>query len=66
MKKLSKTTTQQELIDKINKAADIIHKSSLNSYAQYIIVSPKIAEAIENLNIKILRKKKLKAIFESQ
>lgn len=49
----------QNLIDKLNKAAEIIHKKSLEPQSNWIIVSPKIAEILENLDIRKLRKKKL-------
>lgn len=53
------STTQRNLVDKINKAAEIIHKKSLQPQANWIIVSPEFAEALENLDIRKLRKKKL-------
>ena len=51
----------KELLKKINNAANIIHKKTLNS-ANYIITSTKISEAIESLYIKKLRKKKLNSL----
>ena len=50
------------LIDKINQASDYIAKAGRNSSANYMIVSHKLAEIIENLDIKKHRKKKLQAI----
>ena len=58
MKKISQT----ELIDKINKASEIISNANVKGSANYVIVSPKIAEAINNLDIRKLRKKKLNKI----
>ena len=52
------------LFSKINDAANIIAKKSRYSSANYLIVSPKIAEAIDNLDIKKLRKKKLLEIYK--
>lgn len=51
--------TQKELIKKIEEASKEIHKRRLSGNANYIICSPKIAEAIDNLDIKKSRKKKL-------
>ena len=56
---------QKNLITKINLAANIIAKKSRSSEANYIIVSPEIAEIIENLDIRIQRRKKLQKIAES-
>ena len=51
----------KELYDKILKASEEISKKSIES-SNYIIVSPKIYEIIENLDIKKHRKKKLMKI----
>ena len=59
-------TTQNELVDKILEVSEYIHKAALKPQANYIIVSPQVAEAIENLDIRRHRRKKLKAIFKSQ
>lgn len=56
---------QNELIEKINKAANIIHQKNIRGEADYIIVSPEVAEIIDNLNIKRHRLKKLKQIFKN-
>ena len=56
--------TNEELFYKINKAANIIAKKARESSANYIVVSPKIAEAIENLDIRVERRKKLKKLDE--
>lgn len=53
------------MYDRILKASEQIAKMERNK-ANYIIVSPKIAEALENLDIKKHRRKKLEAIFKSQ
>ena len=39
------------LIDKINQASDYIAKAGRNGSANYIIVSPRLAEIIENLDM---------------
>jgi hypothetical protein len=57
--------TQKEMYDRILKASEQIAKMERNK-ANYIIVSPKIAEALENLDIRKHRRKKLEAIFKSQ
>jgi hypothetical protein len=54
------------LYEKISKAAELIHRKSLTGAGNYIIISPKIAEIIENLNIKKHRKKKLEQIFRTR
>ena len=51
---------QNKLIDKINNAADIISNANLKGTANCIIVSSEISEILDNLNIKRLRKKKVK------
>lgn len=55
--------TNKELYYKILNASEIISKSSYKT-SNFIIVSPIIAEAIENLDIKKHRKKKLMKINE--
>jgi len=50
------------LIDKILKASEAIHKKTLNNSANYMVCSPEFAKAIENLDIKKQRRKKLEAI----
>lgn len=57
-----KKVDQKKLIDKINKAAEIIHNANLRGSGSYLIVSGEIAEAIENLDIKKNRRKKLNKI----
>lgn len=53
---------QKELIKKLLKATDIIHKKRIETNTNWMIVSPQIAEIIENLDIKIQRRKKLEQI----
>ena len=53
--------TPKELIEKLNKASEVINKAS-RSQGTYMIVSPKIAEALDNLDVKKYRKKKLKQL----
>lgn len=53
------------MYDRILKVSEQIAKMERNK-ANYIIVSPKIAEALENLDIRKHRRKKLEAIFKSQ
>lgn len=53
---------QKELIEKLLKATDIIHKKRIETNTNWMIVSPQIAEIIENLDIKIQRRKKLEQI----
>lgn len=50
------------LIDKINQLSAEIAKATRNGSANYIICSSKIVEAIENLDIRKQRRKKLDAI----
>ena len=54
------------LIDKINSAASVIHKASLNNNANYVVCSKEFAEAIQDLDIKRQRKKKLLQIEKRQ
>lgn len=51
----------KELCDKILKTSNKISQNSRNT-SNFMIVSPKIAELIENLDIKKHRKKKLMKI----
>jgi hypothetical protein len=50
------------LYDKITEASNYIHKKSLENSGNWMIVSPKLAEAILNLDIKRARRKKLERI----
>ena len=55
--------TNKELIEKIIKASEIIQQNRLSEVSvNYVIVSPQIAEALDNLDIKKQRRKKLKRI----
>lgn len=53
--------TNEELVERLNKVSDAINKASRDK-GDYIIVSPQIAELIENLDIKKHRIKKIKQI----
>ncbi len=53
---------QKTLIEKVLKVSEEMHKKSLQGRANFIILSPKIAEIIENLDIKKHRRKKLEKI----
>ena len=63
-------TTNEELINKINAAATIIANKSRTNSANYIIVSPKIAKILEELDtvkvLRKLRKEKLEQIFKNK
>jgi hypothetical protein len=52
-------STNKELIDKLLKASELIHQQSLQPKANFIVCSAKVAEMIQNLDIRRLRKKKL-------
>lgn len=54
--------TQKEFLEKLQEAANIIHKKSIQPKANWMIVSEEIAEMIENLDIRVLRRKKLEQI----
>lgn len=66
MTEKKKSKIESELLEKINIVSNLIHEKSLRGDADYIIVSPKVAEAIENLDIKKLRKKKLEQILKKR
>lgn len=53
---------QKDIADKILKAAEIIHKKSLQGPADWMVVSPKFTEYLEKLNKREQRRKKLEAI----
>jgi len=55
--------TNKELYDRIMIASEVIEKAS-RSKGSYIIVNSQVAEALENLDIKKQRKKKLKKLEE--
>ena len=44
---------------------NMIHKKSMYGVGNYMVVSPKIAEALRHLDIKKLRKDKLNQIFKN-
>jgi len=52
----------KKLIEKLNKAAEIINKSSRTGSANFIVCSPQFAKIIEDLDIRVQRKKKLDKI----
>ena len=58
--------SNKKLVEKLLKAANNIHHESIKGSANYIVISPKFAEMIDNLDIKRHRKKKLNKIFKSQ
>jgi len=66
LKEKQKLKKLKNLIDKIFEASKIIHDKALRGDGNYVIVSSKVAEMVDNLDIKKLRKKKLKKIFEEQ
>jgi hypothetical protein len=59
---LNKQKQQRILIDKINKASNAIHKASLNSPANYMILSSKAAKYFDKLIKREQRKTKLEKI----
>ena len=59
----------KKLLKKVLKASNIIHKQTLKGSANYLIVSPKMAEAISNLDPeyrRMIRKQKLDKLNEVQ
>lgn len=60
---IKKNNNLINLYDKILKCAELLNEKSLKGNANYLIISTKVAEIIENLNIKKHRKKKLQKIF---
>ena len=52
------------LYDKIMKASNVIHKANLKGSGNFMIISPKVAEIIENLDIRKYRRKKLEKLNE--
>lgn len=56
--------SNEDLLKIINDAANMIHNKNLRGYANYMIVSARAAEMIDNLDIKRLRKKKLLEILK--
>jgi len=60
---------QKKLIEKINNASNIIAQKSRTGSADFIIVSPEVAEMLKNLDpiIKLRkeRKKKIEQIFKN-
>jgi len=57
---------KNSLFDKLNKASNTIHEAKLKNNANYIVVSPEVAEIIKNLNKREIREKKLKRILNNE
>jgi hypothetical protein len=55
----------KELIDKLLKASETIHKRSIKGSANYMVVSPAVANAINGLK-KDARKEKIKNLFPDE
>jgi len=55
-------SSEKELYTKILEASNRIHEASLKQKANLMVVSAEVAEAIENLDIRKHRKKKLEKI----
>ncbi|MDY0270432.1 hypothetical protein [Trichloromonas sp.] len=55
---------KKDLIDKINKASNLINQKQRYGRGNYMIVSPIIAEQIKNINLLEERKNKIKQIFK--
>lgn len=62
--------TQQELIQKINDAANHIANKSRYGQSNWIVTSPEVADVLKGLNPKVklrkLRKEKLEQIFKNE
>lgn len=59
----------KNLIDKILKASDIIHKSSIKGYGDYVVSSPSVAQMIQdvyNEQRSNYRKEKIIRIFDEK
>ena len=56
---------QKDLIDKLLKASETIHKSSTKGSANYMVVSPVVANIINGFKINI-RKEKIKRLFPDE
>lgn len=55
---------KKDLIDKINKASNLISQKQRYGRGNYMIVSPIIAEQIKNINLLEERKNKIQQIFK--
>jgi len=62
--KSNKKLTQEQLIAKINSLSNEINKSQREGVGNYMIVSPEIANVIENLDNQKLRKKKIERLLK--
>lgn len=65
--------TQKELIDKINETASFIAKKTRTGYADFMVVSPEVANTFQDImlesemkNINEDRSKKLKDILDDK
>lgn len=56
---------RKDLIDKLLKASETIHKSSTKGSANYMVVSPVVANIINGFKINI-RKEKIKRLFPDE
>jgi hypothetical protein len=56
---------QKDLIDKLLKASETIHKSSTKGSANYMVVSPDVANIINGFKRNI-RKEKIKRLFPDE
>jgi len=55
---------KKDLIDKINKASNLINQKQRYGRGNYMIVNSIIAEQFENINLLEERKNKIKQIFK--
>lgn len=56
----------KELIDKLLKASEKIHKSSTKGTANYMITSPEVANMLKSIYKVKCRKEKIKRIFNDE
>lgn len=56
---------RKDLIDKLLKASETIHKSSTKGSANYMVASPVVANIINGFKINI-RKEKIKRLFPDE
>jgi len=52
----------KKLVEKLNKAVEMINKKSRTGSANFVVCSPQFAKMIEDLDIRLQRKKKLDRI----
>jgi hypothetical protein len=53
----------KELVDRILKASQIIHKGSIKGNANYMVVSSDVVDKINGFKRRYLRKEKIKRLF---